>query len=134
MASQFNTSFNVATDKVVRMKEWRQKTKALYKEELSVGEKLFMNLIDKPMSLIGGLVIGAKGVFNKKSKINGAYFDAEHFSLYASGAYLQQTISAAESFLLNKKYQEKINGLAAKGFEQSEDVSAKPIMQRLKPL
>lgn len=134
MASQFSTSFNLASDKVVQLKEFRQKTKALYKAELSVGEKLFLNLIDKPVSAVAGAVIGLKGAFDKKSKISGAYFDDEHFSIYMSGAYMQQAMNNVQGFMLNKKFQEKINGLAAKAFEQSEDHSDKPIMQRLKPL
>jgi len=138
MTSQHDNSFdNLPADKVVRLKEWKQNTKALYKAELSTGEKLFMNVVDKPLSVVAGFAIGIKSRFNKKSKIEGNYFDPQgSFGslLYVSGTAAQQTLEAAQGFMLNKKYQDKINSLSAKGFEQSEDVSSKPIMQRLKPI
>ena len=126
-------SFNLAADKVVAMKEWRQKTNALYKAELTTGEKIFLNAVDRPLSVLFGLGLAAKNMFNSKSS-TGTYLDEKTFSLYVSGAALNDIIQQGQPLVVNRKFQDKIDDIATRAFDASADVSQQPIMKKLKPL
>lgn len=128
MASQFNATFNGASDKVVKLSEWAKKTRALYKENLTLSEKLFLNLASRPMA-----VVAAACTFNNSS-MRGAYLDTDTNEIYVSGALIQNKEKETQAFMPNEAFQKKINGLSSVAFDQSEDHSAKPIMQRLKRL
>lgn len=125
--------FNAAAGKVVAFKELRQKTNALYKQELSLGEKFFLYAVDKPASVVVGIYAGIRQVITG-DKPEGAYISTSPFGVYATGGYLAAQMEKAAPYMPNKKFQEKINGMAARAFEQCEDHSQKPVMQTLKPV
>lgn len=133
MASKFSTSFNVPASKVVRMSEWKQKTNALYQTELSTGERIYLTVVDKPLSLLLGLGIGLKAAFSGAG-MPGVYINRQDSEAYVSGVFLEQLVDTCSRFTFNTRHQAKLNGLVVKAFEQSEDHSKKPIMQRLKEL
>lgn len=135
MSKPLSNSFNLEAGKIVANKEWRQKTKVLYRAELSATEKAHLYLVDRPLSAVAGVAMGVRDIFNKKGS-KGAYLNTEPFGLYVSGAFLNDLMSDSwlQPLMLDKKFQAKINALAAKAFEQCEDVSQKPIMKSLKPL
>ena len=135
MKAELNLVFNnVAENKVVAAREWAERTKFLEKKELSIKEKLLLNIIDKPLSAAEGLANGIKGIFNKSSEPTGSYFSERPFRIYFSGLFLKELEKNGESFIWNKKLQDKIHALEAKAFEQSKDYSKDPIMQRLIPV
>jgi hypothetical protein len=136
MSSKPTPPFNVAADKVVNLIEWKIKSRLLLNAELSAKEKLLTYLIDTPLSTVAGVGIMLKGIFNKKSRA-GISVDKKHptlLGLYTTGAAATQMMKLADKFIFNSKRKAKIYDLCQRGFEQSEDVRAKPVMQRLKAL
>ncbi len=133
MAQNLQDSFNPEASQIVSMKEWKQKTFALYKSELTIAEKLYLNCIDKPLSATFGLFSGIKAAMQGEKR-EGVFFDPVERRIYASGACLKSIVKDMEAIHFRPKFQAKINGLATKGFEQCEDQRGKPVMQRLQAL
>lgn len=133
MSKQISQSFNIAADKVVSLKEWRQKTNAHYNETLTTSEKVFLNLVDKPLSVAAGLAFGLKAALSGNG-MKGAYFDTATSATYVNGAYITALANDYKRTALNQKFQNKINSLAVKAFDECEDYSQSSLMQRLKPL
>lgn len=126
MGTTYSSKFNLAADKVVAMSELKAKTNALYKTELTTGEKAFLYLVDKPASIVAGLVMAFSGKAASKS---GAYFDTDGLKMYVSGGYMNSVIDNAP-FTASKAFDAKTHELTAKAFDQCEDHSKKPIMQK----
>ncbi|MFH1158797.1 MAG: hypothetical protein V1721_07990 [Pseudomonadota bacterium] len=138
MKSQVFTSFNYAANKIVDTDECFQKAIALYKKELSIGDKLFLGFVDMPLSVMAGVALGVKGWFNKEVR-EGLYVAKNSKKIYASGAHKQKVRDFTSRFIplnrLNKGYQDRIDRLDEKAFEQSKNYSEDPvIMRRLKSL
>ncbi len=126
-------AFSEAADKVVSMSELRKKTKAIYKAELSVGEKIYLNVVDKPASLLVGSVIAIKNAI-KGTKPEGGYVDDSNFppKMYISGAFMAATLDSNPP--LTPKWDAKLIEMTKRAFDQCEDVSKTPKMQALKPI
>jgi hypothetical protein len=128
MNEEASKIFNDAADKVVSFKEMRQKTKALYKAELSLGEKFYLYAVSYPLSPIQAIAALVHG------KPEGSYIDDQKFppKLYANGAYMAAILKSSEA--VSPKLEGKLNELSAKAFEQCEDISKTPTMKALKPV
>ncbi len=129
MSSPNQTSFNLAAEKVVALKELKQKTDALYKTELSFGDKCFLYLVDRPASIVVALISAVKGSTPKK----GAYVDMKELRMYGSGEFIMNSYKHAP-FTLSKAFDQKTLALTQKAFEQCTDHSQLPVMSRLQAL
>ena len=133
--SKVKEAFNSQADKVVWMGEFRAKTKALYKSELTLGEKIFLNAVDKPASVLAGVIIAVKDIA-QKAKQEGAYIDPSAFRMYCSGAFMAAAMEKTEKTHLQfgSSFQAKINDIAARAFDACEDYSKKPELKNFKPV
>lgn len=134
--SKPSASFNVASDKVVNLIEWKIKSRLLLNAELSKKEKLLTWFVDTPASTVAGTAMMIKGLFNKKSR-KGIFVDKKHPTLlgvYTDGAAATQMMKLADRFIFSSKRKAKVYDLCQRCFEQAEDVRSKPVMQRLKAL
>ena len=128
---KYSGEFNdVATDKVVSTKEWRQRTNKLYAENLSIGDRVFLNLVDRPVSFAAGVALA----FHDKSKKSpGLFIDEGNFKFYVSGEYVKEVLSKP-LFSASKTFDAKINALAEQAFDECADISKTPKMSSLKKL
>lgn len=133
MNTKASEIFNAASEKVVSMDEWNKKSDVLYKQELTIGEKAFYYLVDITVSLFSAVADVFNQAVGRQEKDDGLYV-SDTGSVYLSGAYLEAKLKSVPSYMPNKKFQDKVDGLAAQAFEQCEDHSQKPVMQRLRPL
>lgn len=123
--------FNVVADKVVNLRELNKRIAEAHAANLTSGEKVFLKYVDKPLSLIAGLIPS----FNTPRKgMTGVYFDTRNPCFYVSGVALNRTFAKAAAFTLVPGFQDKTNKLTAEAFEQCEDLSQKPIMAKLTAL
>ena len=131
-----NTDFNVASDKVVNLIEWKIKSRILLNGELSAKEKLLTYVVDTPLSAFAGTAMMIKGLFNKKSRA-GILLDKKHptlLGIYTDGAAATKMMKLADKFIFSSKRKAKMYDICQRGFEQAEDVRSKPVAQRLKAL
>lgn len=131
-----NNNFNVASEKVVNLIDWKIRSRLLLNGELSAKDKLLMYTVDTPLSAIAGTVMMVKGLFNKKSRA-GILIDKKHptlLGIYTDGAAATKMMKLADKFIFSSKRKAKMYDICERGFEQAEDVRGKPVAQRLKAL
>jgi hypothetical protein len=134
MAQQkISQSFNVSADKVVAFGELRKKRTEVYNANLSIPERLYLNLVDKPGSAVVGLGIAIKDAVRGIKK-QGMYTDPATKEWYVSGAFINATMKDAQSLFTTSKFDEKINNLFCQAFDQCQDYSKSPVMRSLRPL
>lgn len=128
-----NTFNAVADDKVVSFKEWKAATKAKYKSELTFGEKLFLNTVDKPKSAWAGLKVAA-AIAKGTISADGFTKDPRGTDKFMSGKAYKAMVTFMLRDAASSAFQKKINTLATEAFQQCPDVSDTPAYQRAVPL
>lgn len=127
--------FNDVAGKVVSYKELRERTKAIYKTELSLGEKLFLKCVDKPVSLVLGGVLAVKDAITH-TKRPVCYVDTQSFSprMYVTCAFMASIVKDATRLSFTPGWDAKMVRLTKRSFDACQDFSQTPKMQTLKPV
>lgn len=134
-ATSLDGTFNDVAGKIVSYKELRERTNAIYKTELSLGEKLFLNLVDRPGSLILGTILAVKDAITNKKR-PATYVDTQPFppKMYVTGAFMASIIKDATRLSITPGWDAKMVRLTKRAFDACQDFSQTPKMQALKPV
>lgn len=140
---EISAQFNCAADKVVAMKEWRAKAKALAKSNLSRIEKVLMNLMEKPLGAVVGLKTAAQIMTNPAVRdtyeaLNadgslGIYEDDDGEG-YVSVATIQEMMRDIGRYTPNKKLQAKLTGFTVQAVEEAKDYAPDVTSGLLQPI
>jgi len=141
MSNALSAKYNVPADKVVSLKEVRARGKQLLKANLSLGEKAYLNVVDKPVSVVIGLTRGIKQVFNSRATcakliaLNtdgtpGVYRGEK--GAYVTVATLEHLVQGSERYTLSKSLQAKITGAAVQAIQEARDYAADRAAGKLK--
>lgn len=142
MKQSLKEIFNaLPADKVVSMREARALSKALYKQ-MNLADRAYLAVVDKPLSAVGGLVLGGKLITNASlrasfSTVNsdgtlGMYKGAD--GSYVSIATMQKMLEQIPGFFTNESFQQRLNALAVQAYAQCKDYKADVAAGKLTPV
>lgn len=135
MEQTTQTGFNEAAGKIINLREWAQKTKALYATNLTFGEKVILYAIDKPFSVLAGTVMAIKLKLDEKAREElksrtqdgtlGMYFDANAGTLrgafYAESGYITYSCEHTPKIPGFPAYNEKTLRLSMQALAECKD-------------
>lgn len=142
------SQFNVNAEKLVSFSELRQRTNKAYKENMTLSERVRLNLIDKPLGALMGvkafvqsLQTGNTGEASSEDQekaqqlVSGYYKDSLTNQMYLKGSSYNIMLEKSLQAHANNAFQEKITRLAVQAYDECKDYSQdKDLQKRLKPL
>lgn len=133
----FNT---LPADKVVSLREARALSHVLYKQ-LSFADRAYLAVVDKPLSAVGGAVLGGKILADASLRASfcaansdgtlGMYTGAD--GSYVSIATMQKMLEEVQGFFTNEGFQHRLNTLAVQAYAQCKDYKADVAAGKLTP-
>lgn len=114
--------FNVASEKIVQLDEFVHKVNARYKQELSFTDQLFLNLVDRPLSMVAGMMMAFKIAAEPETRGAGFLIDPITREKYVDGSALNLMMNNMP-YSINKKFDQKLCDIAVRTFNECEDYS-----------
>jgi hypothetical protein len=129
--SDVKTEFNSQAQKIIKLSELKEKVKELYKTELSFGEKVLLNVLERPSTCLGAAAFTVRLALSEDMKQDfrraagdfskGFYTDGNES--YINTGILPLLAENDAKFSLTKSLTEKTRQLDMKAVEQCKDYS-----------
>lgn len=141
MKQSLKDIFNdLPADKVVSLREARALANTFYKQ-LSLADRAYLAVVDKPLSAVGGAVLGGKLITDASLRASfcaansdgtlGMYKGAD--GSYVSIATMQKMLEQIPGFFTNEGFQQRLNALAVQAYAQCKDYKADVAAGKLTP-
>ncbi len=131
--SKLQTDFNGMAQKIISDSEFKAKLKVLYKAELSFGEKVLLNIVEKPATLVGAIKTGVRLAINKDLKwsflqaagdYSRGFYEDGNGKTYINTGVMHLLAAEDIRFSPTKRLTIKTHQLGLKAAEQCQDHSA----------